>query len=95
MKKTIALLVCAAAIQFVCYAGNVSISSYVCGTGSTRGEAYSRALAYVPSSATQISVTYENLGSAKSTTSYRSGYNGSYPTDPTGRFRCKIIFKRN
>lgn len=85
----------AAAIQFTCYAGDIRLPSYVCGTGSTRGEAYSRALSYVPSSATQINVTYESFGAVKSTTAYRGGYGGSYPTDPTGRFRCKIIFKRN
>ena len=84
-----------AVTTFTCFAGNISFPSYVCGIGSTRGEAYSRALSYVPSSATPISVTYESFGAVKSTTVYKPGYKGSYPTDPTGRFRCKIIFKRN
>jgi hypothetical protein len=95
MKTIITVLVSVVAIQFSCLAGDIRLSSYVCGTGSTRSEAYSRALSYVPSSATQINVTYEFFGLVKSTTVYRPGYPANYPTEPKGKFRCKIIFKRN
>ena len=88
MKKIILSVFCTVFVGFASFA-NDSYLGVVTASASTRGEAYGRAVGNLPSGAVQVQIIYETVGSAKSITRI-----GCAPSDPSGRFICRIIYKR-